>query len=170
MKVYLCGYRTYFHLFYDRLVSAEENGKISKRTYDILFYINDKLCIVVNWIWQRTRFDYVKIDGDDIYSLDYKLSHVIDPALVKMRKDNVHSVPFVSSDDVPEELKLEDDSPINDVDIEFLEQRWHYVLDEMIYVFEKVKDDNIILLSREKRERVDNGLLLFGKYYCNLWI
>ena len=170
MKVYLCGYRTYFHLFYDRLVSAEENGKISKRTYDILFYINDKLCTVVNWIWQRTRFDYVKIDGDDIYSLDYKLSHVIHPALVKLRKDNVHSVPFVSSDDVPEELKLEDDSPINDVDIKFLEKRWHYVLDEMIYAFEKVKEDNIILLSREKRERVDNGLLLFGKYYCNLWI
>jgi len=101
---------------------------------------------------------------------DYKLSQVIHPALVKLRKDNVYSVPFVSSDDVPEELKLEDDSPVNDTDIEFLEKRWHYVLDEMIYAFEKVKEDNIILLSTEKRKRVDNGLLLFGKYYCNLWI
>jgi len=28
MKVYLCGYRSYLHFFYDWLVDAEESGKI----------------------------------------------------------------------------------------------------------------------------------------------
>lgn len=170
MKIYLCGYRSYVNFFYDSIEKAFENKTINETTYNIFTKINDTLCQAFNWFWQKTRFDYVKIDRDDMYSLDYKLSEIILPALVKFRNDNNMSIPLVSNDDVPDGLKVKDDSTFAETENDILIERWNYIMDEMIFSFSEVKKDDILKLNQEQIKRLDNGLFLFGKYYRNLWI
>jgi hypothetical protein len=51
--------------------------------------------------------------------------------------------------------------------------RWNWVMDEMIWSFKQIlkEDDEAFCLDtwKEKAERTDNGLRLFGKYYRGLW-
>ena len=105
-----------------------------------------------------------------MYSLDYKLSEIILPALVKFRNDNNMSIPLVSNDDVPDGLKVKDDSTFAETENDILIERWNYIMDEMIFSFSEVKKDDILKLNQEQIKRLDNGFFLFGKYYRNLWI
>jgi hypothetical protein len=62
--------------------------------------------------------------------------------------------------------------------------RWHYILDEMIFAFDKIKDGEWDLEIYERhngwttealeerdeiQKRINNGLRLFAKYYQSLW-
>ena len=123
----------------------------------------------------------VKVHKYDTWNADNTLAHIIYPLLVAFRETNEGS-PKVADEDVPERLrstsstkKLEE----NDKD-EFFHDRWNWVLDECIFAFGQLKDDehDSFLYTEhgydrtnadQYYKRIDSALLLFGKYYRHLW-
>jgi hypothetical protein len=90
------------------------------------------------------KINYVKIDRYDTWNMDNTLSDIILPML-KQLKDSKHGAPYVDDEDVPYELKSINDSPyVQDfcVDDEKHSARWDYVLDQMIFAFERKVDDS----------------------------
>ncbi|WP_347851803.1 hypothetical protein [Planktomarina sp.] len=87
----------------------------------------------------------VKIDPWDTYSMDYTLANIVLPMLIQL-KTTSHSYP----------------SDLN-------EKKWDNILDKMIYSFElKLQNDGYDLSEKEEK-KMQEGFVLFGKYYQNLW-
>ena len=112
---------------------------------------------------KKKRKIKIRIDKWDTWSMDNTLALIVLPMLKQLKETNHGSVQ-VDLDDVPPEMKKDDESDIHD--------RWDWVMDEMIFAFESIVDEN----SRYSQEfdpavedRVANGLKLFGKYYRGLW-
>lgn len=82
----------------------------------------------------------VRIDKWDVWSLDTTLAYIIMPALVKL-KEQKHGSPFISDEDVPEELRSTSvpESIIHSTDDNW-HKRWDWVLDEMIWAFTQIRD------------------------------
>lgn len=143
------------------------------------------------------KVEYVKIDYWDTWSMDCTLSPIILPMLKQLQKTK-HGSPNVDDEDVPEHLRSTSARPKeNDWDTdEFWHERWTYVMDEMIWAFTQLCDqenesqfyDHSEVDEKEKdimkqvakikcdydalkahNERIQNGLKLFGKYYRGLW-
>lgn len=115
--------------------------------------------------------DVIEFIPEDFWSLDHTLSKVILPALVMFRKD-LSGAPFVDQEDVPELMRIKYDALQDnqwDIDDERHFARWSYILDEMIYAFTSNvhMDDE---LENYGVERVQRGMILFGKYFRHLWI
>jgi hypothetical protein len=121
----------------------------------------------------------VRIDDHDLWSMDYTLSLIIHPMLVKLKEDKNGS-PFVDDEDVPEHLRSANVPPKeNDWDTDDLvHDRWDWVLDEMIWAFEHRKNDEWKDLYYKAQDyaglrdieiRMRNGFCLFGKYFEGLW-
>ena len=151
-----------------------------------------KLC---NWIHsKRHRKVKVKLDPYDTWSADQTLAHIILPML-KQLKEQKQGSPNVDDEDVPENLRSTNAAPKEhpwDTDEHWF-KRWDYVIDEMIWAFErhlegddkfydhsqvddsegfseqisKIKVDYDGLNAWEERKQ--NGFRLFGKYYQCLW-
>lgn len=103
-----------------------------------------KIC---EWIYkQRQKYnkDYIRIDNYDIWSADYTLGCIILPVLKKLREDKT-GIPYVDNDDVPSELYSDDPYMMgNNADCNLYEKRWLYVLDEMIFAFKCIAENNSI--------------------------
>lgn len=144
------------------------------------------------------KINYVKIDRWDTWSMDHTLSTIVVPML-KQLKATKHGAPFVDDADVPEGLGLrstEAPPKTNDYDTDdnwF--KRWDWVLDEMIWAHEQLADgdsesqffdhsavdDNADFSDqigqvkvdseglKAHNERVQHGLMLFGRYYRSMW-
>lgn len=86
----------------------------------------------------------VRIDDHDIWGLDNTLSHIIHPALVKLR-EHKHGAPYVDDEDVPPELRSDAPGiPPKKYDWDTDEnhfKRWDWVLDEMIWAFDQERGD-----------------------------
>jgi hypothetical protein len=130
--------------------------------------------------------------------MDHTLALIIVPML-KQLKETKHGAPNVDCIDVP--MKLQ---PTQLEVVRYREEgvtdknffkRWDYVMDEMIWAFEQIVDDdnearfydhsevddNADINTRVKQmkvdrealdshnKRIENGLKLFGKYFRNLW-
>jgi len=136
------------------------------------------------------KIDYVKIDYWDTWSMDHTLSSIIHPMLIQL-KNTKHGSPRVEDSDVPEEIRSTSAPPVEeewDTDDNF-HKRWDWVLDEMIWAFEQLKnwdhDTKFFDHSNSNGKiegikfdeegfnkhnaRIQNGLRLFGKYYRSLW-
>lgn len=132
----------------------------------VQFFIYEPL----NWIY----FDRIKeskrkirIDDWDVWSMDYTLSLIILPMLKKFKEGKL-TIAFVDMEDVPEELRSE----VKELDGGYNDDRWNYVLDEMIWTFERISsdfEDEDFKNQKKNDARVKNGLRLFGKYYQSLW-
>jgi hypothetical protein len=181
-----------------------------------------KVCL---WIERKKKRKVeIRIDKYDTWSMDATLSMIILPML-KQLKATKHGAPLVDDKDVPKELRSTS-APKKENEWDTDEnhfKRWDWVLDEMIWTFEQLNDDdndsqfhtgksemlwqaldkdgNHIgvpedMKSRTKHEgvvtyemvkgpndtsvfdkkgyekhhnRIQNGLILFGKYYRGLW-
>lgn len=117
--------------------------------------VRDKIDDAVDWLlkqYQRkicnplNRFlekiwlkDTIRIDYQDLWSLDHTLSLIIHPALVRL-KEIKHGSPMVDDDDVPEHIRagkpVEDQ--YNSEPNDHVHDRWEYVLGEMIWAFEQL--------------------------------
>lgn len=89
------------------------------------------------------KIDYVKIDRWDTWSMDHTLANIILPMLKQLQATK-HGSPSVDDDDVPDELKSTSAPPKEkewDTDGNW-HKRWDYVLNEMIFAFEKKNDDD----------------------------
>lgn len=136
------------------------------------FYIFDRM----------KRNIFVKIDETDIWSMDETLSYIILPMLIKLRGDK-KSAPSVDPEDVPENLRPTEEEISSFITTgetdELFFYRWDYVLSEMIFSFENLTADwekqfysggeYDYVGMKEYQERINKGLLFFGKYYQNLW-
>ena len=142
------------------------------------------------------RFNYVKIDRWDTWSMDHTLAHIVLPMLKQLDKEK-HGAPYTDDNDVPEYLRSHMAQPKeNEWDTDSLHfMRWDWIIAEMIWAFEQeLKDDDehqffdhsdsegikdfnerISKLKVDEKglkahqERKKNGFRLFGKYYQNLW-
>lgn len=109
--------------------------------YPIKLY--DKVKMKINEFREDRRIN-VKIEQHDSWSLDNTLAHIILPALKQLKEDKQGS-PNVDDEDVPEELKSTSSPPVDkemgEIDDNFF-KRWDYVLDEIIWSFENIVDDD----------------------------
>jgi hypothetical protein len=84
----------------------------------------------------------IRIDKYDTWSMDHTLALIIHPMLIQL-KATKHGAPGVDDEDVPEELRSSNAEPKKeewDTDSLFF-KRWDWVLDEMIWVFGELLDD-----------------------------
>ena len=123
----------------------------------------------------------VQIDPWDTWSMDHTLAHIVLPMLRQL-KETKHGAPDVDYEDVPEELRPEQEwyekySKDGETDPHFFD-RWDWVLDEMIYAFDcKANKDDVYVRydtndrdgMNKEQDRISNGFRLFGKYYESLW-
>jgi hypothetical protein len=90
--------------------------------------------------------NYVKIDNYDTWSMDSTLTPIILPML-KQLKETKHGAPFTEDEDVPERLRSTTKAAIKskkeswDTDCNHF-RRWDWILDEMIWAFEQLADDD----------------------------
>ena len=149
----------------------------------------------------RKRKTNIKYHNYDTWNLDHTLALIILPGLKQLKATN-HGYASVDNEDLPTAC-LKDASG---------EERWEWVMDEMIWTFEEIANDypgeeafhsgkhdvvwtkvdvhgnddpegtlyrmdngpdhtfSIDFEGRKKYDdRIQRGLILFGKYYRNLW-
>lgn len=154
-------------------VEEEEYTWFDKVVIRILNLINEHVLYHINKFLPNRKIS-VRIDGFDTWNLDVTLAHIIHPALIKLKESN-SGAPNVQNEDVPKELRAASDelermNTQGQVDEKYFD-RWNWALDEMIFAFEFVKNENCYGVETDKEvwNRVQNGLQLFGKYYTGLW-
>jgi hypothetical protein len=111
--------------------------------YKLLLWIDSK----------KKRKIKVQIDRWDTWSMDHTLANVVLPMLKQLRNTK-KGCPYVEDEDVPENLRVKerecwddqlelfDFDVINEDEISLIEDRWNYILDEMIFAFEMKLNDN----------------------------
>lgn len=128
---------------------------------------------------------HIKIDKYDTWGMDTTLAHIIVPMLEQLQESK-HGAPSVDISDTPEELWPSDNeraeyNKTGRPDDKFF-KRWDYILGEMIYAFKFERDEDLLDhwqldVDNTKddseymkiKERVENGRMLFAKYYNSLW-
>lgn len=162
---------------------SDENWIEMPKWADKLSYFFVPVSHVIKFVWSLfdRKIDYVKIDRWDTWSMDSTLAMIILPMLKQLQATK-HGAPHVEDNDVPEYLRSYMAQPKEyewDAD-ELWHKRWDWVLDEMIFAFEKLNEEDWeseFFKDKEwKKEewskvndRINNGLALFGKYYRALW-
>ena len=155
MKIYLSNYRDHWlspytileKVFFWREIDYDE--PIIEKLSNIL----NPFCVA----WHKfldfvhPRINYVKIDYYDTWSMDSTLAPIILPMLKQLR-DTKHGSPQVDPDDLPEYMRTtttEDWDSQRVFDFYNEEQpdgydvhkKWEWVLNEMIFAFEHMVDD-----------------------------
>jgi hypothetical protein len=127
---------------------------------------------------KKKRKISIHIDNHDIWSADHTLALIIAPILKKL-KEQKHGSPRVDDEDVPENLRTTAAEPLTEEEKntghidELWEQRWEWVLDEMIWTFEQhaMEDwesqyySGCADLRIEKNEETGYGELVNGPNY-----
>ena len=147
-----------------------------------------KIC---NWIYTKRceRRVTVRIDKFDTWGMYSDLAVIILPMLKDLQNIK-QGAPYIDDEDVPEHLRSTSAPPKeNEWDIdEYFFDRWDYVLEEMVWAFEQIIDDDDVEFeahyhilpdgskgewqedeAKEHNARMQNGTILFGKYFRNLW-
>jgi hypothetical protein len=139
-----------------------------KHEDDAVYDLGEKLASI-KWLntlckWvdsKKKRTVKVHIDHYDVWSLDHTLALIILPALKQLKKDNTGHPCGVSSAPDPVCGKCD------------CEKEWHTIMDTMIWSFEQIAEDDINFHTPEEykaqQERIQEGLMLFGKYFQTLW-
>jgi len=151
MKVYISNYRNHWlspYTILERVLFWKDWDNISYDEPWVERWSNrlEPVCKVLQWISERVRprFEYVKLDRWDTWSMDSTLSTIILPMLRQLQATK-HGAPMVDDEDVPTSLKSTSALPKEnewDTDDNHFD-RWDWVLAEMIWAFEqKVKDDD----------------------------
>jgi hypothetical protein len=156
MKVYLSNYRNHWLSPYTILKTICFWEKDEDRIYNLNEEVDNPYVKWVNFlnpiceVWQKfldfihPRFNYVKLDRWDTWSMDHTLAYIIHPMLVQLNKTK-HGAPYTEDDDVPEYLRSHMAQPKeNEWDTDSLHfMRWDWILGEMIWAFEQeLKDDD----------------------------
>jgi hypothetical protein len=134
---------------------------------------------ICRWIYnKRKRKVKVHIDDYDTWSMDHTLALIIVPMLKQLKSTN-HGCPITLPEDVPHIGKGEENDWGSDSKAE---ERWNWIMDEMIWAFEQIETDKDydppylnedgtydIEEKNKYEDRINNGFILFGKYFRNLW-
>jgi hypothetical protein len=173
--------------------------------WDHLFEkFSDKMQVVLNATVnkiqdRRKRKVKVRVDYYDVWGADHTLGLVILPTL-KLLREKKHGSPFVDAEDVPQELRpTEEAGPDNGYTDNSVHERWEWILNEMIWAFEQIVDEDHdrkffdhsesdaaekagediteswkkIKIDKEGLDahysRIKRGTTFFGKYFQGLW-
>ena len=185
---------TWLDRFYKKLADASHD------TYDVETYEKiiewirtlsayKLLSAIEQWVDARTkRKIVVRVHDYDVWGMDHTLALIVAPLLNRL-KAKQHGAPFVDDDDVPEELRSTSAPPVGEYETDANHfKRWNWVIDEMIWAFEQIKDDDndrhffvypdpndLENCQYDKdgylkhQQRIDRGVRLFGKYFRGLW-
>ena len=156
MKVYLGPYRNWFGPYQ----LAELIPFISE---DTQYKIGDWLCKYtpiekfLYWVddLRGPRKIQVRIDKYDTWGMDHTLALMIVPMLKQLR-DNKHGAPYSDLEDVPEHMRYED---TEDSNTQWIQHRWDWILNEMIWTFEQVLDH-----EWESQYTIQEGEIDFDDY------
>jgi hypothetical protein len=120
----------------------------------------------------------VEVHDYDLWNADHTIGLIVLPILKRLREDEIHAVPDVDNEDLPEDLHEKSHEARDD----FLIKRWQYILDQMIFSFESTVGNNIHWMDqffknyafdsedyKNYEKRIANGFKLFGKYFQALW-
>jgi len=114
--------------------------------------------------------DTIHIDDYDCWSLDYTLARIIHPALIRL-KETKHGYPELWEDGMVThhnwDRQLHFDFIDEDIESNYLIDKWNGILDKMIYSFGKIMEDDYF--DNEEWEKIQEGLDLFAKHYTSLW-
>lgn len=181
-------------------VGDEDTDKWDDRFEKVSDFFQNILNATVNKIQdKRKRKLEVKVDYYDVWGADHTLAMIIVPVLKKLREVK-HGSPFVELEDVPENLHPKEEAgPDNGYTDDTVHERWEWALNEMIWSFEQIVDENSdyqffdhsesdaaekagvpfeqtwskIKIDSEglkaHNERIKRGTTLFGKYFRGLW-
>lgn len=176
MKVYIGPYVSWFgpYQLAEKILFWRDKDDDSVHEFGETLSKSNLLVAICKYIDSKiNRKIQVRIDNYDTWSMDYTLAHIVTPML-KQLKEKKHGAPFVDDADVPENLRRTipwDNEHYQTDDLWFA--RWDWVMDEMIFAFEsKLNDDWDGVEWEERRvieERIQNGFVLFGKYFQSLW-
>ena len=163
-------------------VEEEDYTRMDRVAEKLHHFIDDIILAPFTWLFRNQQQKIkVHIDGYDTWGADHTLAHIIHPLLLKMKK---HGTPWTDREDAPEDAKYDDEKDVEDYNRGYNEARWEYIMGEMIFAFEMIKEGEWDLEIYERhngwspsafeerrkiQERINNGLRLFGKYYQNLW-
>jgi hypothetical protein len=158
MKVYLSKYRNHWlspytileKVFFWREIDYDE--PMIDRLANILDPFCQALLKFLDFV--HPKVTYVKIDRWDTWSMDSTLAYIILPMLKQLRASK-HSSGFIDLEDVPEHLRYSTheqwdsqkcfdfyhDHKVKEGDRD-IHARWNWVLDEMIWAFEQICDDD----------------------------
>lgn len=142
MKVKIGNFCTYWGVY--QISDLLQHIGVSEDTCDKIgkYLSKTKLNNLCEYIYEkRKRKVKIKIHDYDTWNLDETLALIILPCL-KQLKETKHGAPFVDDSDVPDEFKSTSATPKEnewDTD-EFWFARFDYILDEMIWGFERLCD------------------------------
>jgi hypothetical protein len=127
------------------------------------------------WLYKfQKRKIEVRLDPYDTWSLDHTLALIIHPALIQLRDTN-HGYGMIDPEDCPS-IGKGDETDYGTSDDKALD-RWNWFMDEIIWAFGEIANDN----PNEPKfnsggdemiayhNRIQNAMVLFGKYYRALW-
>lgn len=105
------------------------------------------LNIFERWVRNHTeRKIKIRIDKYDVWNLGDTLALIVLPMFYEFKRQGISGAPDVDDEDVPEYLRstaapplTEEEENTGGVD-KLWHQRWHWVLEEMIWAFEQVND------------------------------
>lgn len=117
--------------------------KIDKFVFGFFDTLADFIRPLNRWSNNRKRKVEVHVDNYDVWSADHTLSLIIAPVLKKL-KECQHGHPSVDNKDLPKELRSKKD-----------EERWNYVLDEMIWAFEQHSHDDSTSQFHHNADQLD---------------
>lgn len=210
MKVYIGPYNHWFQpyqwakklvrwwygLLNEKRVNLDEYDRVNSIARRRFSWLNE----LERWVDARyTRKVKVRIDDYDTWSADNTLAVIVLPMLRQL-KETKHGSPAVEDEDVPEELRSTSAEPLTEAQISTghtdnnWHKRWEWALEEMIWAFEQIVDDDADSKFFEHPENEDEdlatairntkfdkegytawqnrktrGLTLFGKYFEGLW-
>ena len=122
--------------------------------------------------YRKNRAFNIHIDDFDTWSLDNTLSHIIHPALIRL-KEIKHGYPELWEDGMVThhnyDRQLHFDFIDEEVETKYLINKWNDILDKMIYAFGRIKEDNSLDISKDEWEKIQEGLDLFAEHYTSLW-
>lgn len=87
----------------------------------------------------------INIENYDTWNLDHTLALIIHPSLVLFKKNQL-SGPYTDNEDLPEHLHYDEDYNSNTTHPLHFE-RWDWILDEMIFAFEQIANENTCLTN-----------------------
>jgi hypothetical protein len=135
-------YRDYMHEkygYYDWDEPTTKYERFLEKLEDALQWVYNKTINI--YLDNKKRKIKVHIDKYDTWNMDETLSYIIHPMLVQLKKTK-HGAPVVDDEDVPDELKRINSTPVPDHETdENWFKRWDWVMDEMIFAFESATTD-----------------------------
>lgn len=148
--------------------------------WERIYYPIYRFCLYLDWRWIKWFFQFMKRGFSDrqVWSLDYTIAKFILPRLKRFRDTEAiisipcslglsfsHRVNYYDENDKSKEKEKFDANVV----------AWQAIIDDMIFAFECVVNDDEYLLIRseeerdEREKRIKRGLALFAKYFNDLW-